>query len=86
MLALLLEEATDDSVEVAVGFLKECGQKLTELAPRALQGVFDSLRLILHDGKIDIRVQYMIEVLSAVRKAKFKVCVSVCRWVRCVWV
>jgi pre-mRNA-splicing factor CWC22 len=72
MLALLLEEATDDSVEVAVGFLKECGQKLTELAPRALQGVFDSLRLILHDGKINIRVQYMIEVLSAVRKAKFK--------------
>ena len=73
MLALLLEEATDHSVEVAIGFLKECGSKLSYLAPRALQGVFDTLRIILHEGKIDKRVQYMMEVLAAVRKAKFAV-------------
>ena len=73
MLALLLEEATDHSVEVAIGFLKECGSKLSYLAPRALQGVFDTLRTILHEGKIDKRVQYMMEVLAAIRKAKFVV-------------
>ena len=31
LLTLLLEEPSDDSVEVAVGFLKESGQKLTEV-------------------------------------------------------
>ena len=73
IIALLLDEATDDSVEVAVGFLKECGKKLTEVVPRAVQGVFDTLRKILHDGKISTRVQYSIEVLSHVRKDGFKV-------------
>jgi pre-mRNA-splicing factor CWC22 len=33
IVTLLLENATDDSVEVAVGFLKECGQKLGEVSP-----------------------------------------------------
>ena len=31
LLTLLLEEPSDDSVEVSVGFLKESGQKLTEV-------------------------------------------------------
>ena len=34
ILTLLLESPTDDSVEVAITFLKECGQKLTEVSPR----------------------------------------------------
>ena len=34
ILTLLLANPTDDSVEVAVAFLKEVGQKLTELSPR----------------------------------------------------
>ena len=38
ILTLLLEDPTNDSVEVAIGFLKECGEKLTELAPRGLHG------------------------------------------------
>lgn len=33
---LLLENPTDDSVEVTVAFLKECGAKLTELSPRGV--------------------------------------------------
>ncbi|WAR10248.1 CWC22-like protein, partial [Mya arenaria] len=36
VLMLLLDTPTDDSVEVAVGFLKECGQKLTEVSPRGI--------------------------------------------------
>ena len=34
ILTLLLANPTDESVEVAVSFLKEVGQKLTELSPR----------------------------------------------------
>ena len=38
ILTLLLEDPTGDSVEVAIGFLKECGMKLTELSPRGIHG------------------------------------------------
>ena len=72
ILTLLLENATDDSVEVAVGFLKECGQKLGEVSPRALTLVFDRLRHVLHEADLDKRVKYMIEVMFQVRKDGFK--------------
>merc|ERR1719215_311872 len=36
ILTLLLENPTDDSVEVAVGFIKEIGLKLSEVSSRAL--------------------------------------------------
>lgn len=38
MLTLLLERPTDDSVEVSIQFLKECGLKLTEVSPRGING------------------------------------------------
>ena len=38
ILTLLLENTTEDSVEVAISFLKECGQKLTEVSPRGING------------------------------------------------
>ena len=69
---MLLENATDDSVEVAVGFLKECGQKLGEVTPRGLTAVFDRLRHVLHEADLDKRVKYMIEVMFQVRKDGFK--------------
>uniref|UniRef100_A0A8B9R811 Pre-mRNA-splicing factor CWC22 homolog n=1 Tax=Anas platyrhynchos TaxID=8839 RepID=A0A8B9R811_ANAPL len=72
MLTLLLERPTDDSIEVAIGFLKESGLKLTEVSPRGINAIFDRLRHILHESKIDMRVQYMIEVVFAVRKDGFK--------------
>lgn len=40
MLTLLLERPTDDSVEVSIAFLKECGLKLTEVSPRGINGTF----------------------------------------------
>ena len=91
LLTVLLEDPSSDSVEVAVGFLKECGQKLTQLSPRgvhgtysntsdsvippvpySLVGVFESIKGILRDGNVDVRVQYMIEVMFAIRKDGFK--------------
>ncbi|VBB34835.1 unnamed protein product [Acanthocheilonema viteae] len=42
MMILMLENPTDDSVEVTVAFLKECGAKLSEISPRGLNGKFCS--------------------------------------------
>ncbi|OLL22004.1 Pre-mRNA-splicing factor CWC22, partial [Neolecta irregularis DAH-3] len=72
LLSLLLERPSDDSVEVAVGFTREVGQFLSEVSPKANNGVFERFRAILHEGMIDKRVQYMIEVLFQVRKDKYK--------------
>lgn len=72
MLTLLVEMPTDDSVEVAISFLKECGMKLTEVSSKGIGAIFEMLRNILHEGKLDRRVQYMIEVLFQVRKDGFK--------------
>ncbi|KAJ1969708.1 pre-mRNA-splicing factor cwc22 [Dispira parvispora] len=72
ILQLLFENPTDDSVEVAIGFLKECGAYLSDIAPRVTNSMFDILRTILHEAEVDQRVQYMIEVLFQIRKNQFK--------------
>ncbi|OVA13747.1 MIF4G-like [Macleaya cordata] len=72
LLTVLLESPTDDSVEVAVGFVTECGSLLQDLSPQGLHGIFERFRGILHEGEIDKRVQFLIEGLFAIRKAKFQ--------------
>jgi pre-mRNA-splicing factor CWC22 len=74
IVTLLLEKATDDSVEVAIGFLKECGQKLDEVSPKGLRAVSDRMRHILHEQQVADRTQYLIESCFATIKDKFKVC------------
>lgn len=64
----LIEEATDVTIELCVAFVKECGQFLTENCFKALDAICSSLRKILHEGTIDIRIQFMIEVLFKIRK------------------
>ncbi|CAN0444881.1 unnamed protein product, partial [Discosporangium mesarthrocarpum] len=76
LLTVMLEEPTDDSVEIAVNFTKEIGQArefyiLQELSPQGLHAVFERFRGILHEGEIDKRVQYTIEGLFAIRKGGF---------------
>ncbi|VDN42174.1 unnamed protein product [Gongylonema pulchrum] len=66
MMILMLENPTDDSIEVTVAFLKECGAKLSEISPAGLNGN------ILNDAEIDKRTQYMIEVIFHIRKDKFQ--------------
>ncbi|KAG9285861.1 hypothetical protein G9A89_013286 [Geosiphon pyriformis] len=72
ILVLLLEKPTSDSVEVAVGFMRECGAHLAEVSPKANNDVYDRFRAILHEGNVETRVQYMVEVLFQVRKDKYK--------------
>lgn len=56
ILTLLIETPTDDSVEVAIAFLKECGMKLTEVSSKGMMAIFDMLRNILHEGSLEKRV------------------------------
>ncbi|KAI8378278.1 MIF4G-domain-containing protein [Choanephora cucurbitarum] len=72
ILALLLERPTDDSVEIAVGFMREVGALLAQICPKANNAIYERFRAVLHEGEIDKRVQYMIEVLFQVRKDKYK--------------
>lgn len=72
ILSLLLQNPTDDSVEIAVAFVRESGAFLNETSKTAMVGVFDRFREVLHDGSIEKRTQYMIEVLFQTRKENFK--------------
>lgn len=72
ILLLLLQKPTDDSVEIAVGLMREVGLFLEEMSPAIAHAVFDQFRNILHEADIDRRTQYMIEVLFQVRKDKYK--------------
>lgn len=72
ILLLCLERPTDDSIEVAVAFMREVGLFLSERAPKANTMVYERFRAVLHEGAISKRCQYMIEVLFQVRKDKYK--------------
>lgn len=72
ILVLLLENPTDDSVELAVAFMRDVGAFLTEEAPKACHTVFDRFRVVLYEGDISVRVQYMVEVLAQTRKDRFQ--------------
>lgn len=72
LLTLLVETPSDDSVEVAIAFMKESGQKLTEVSSKGVNAIFEMMRNILHEGQLDKRVQYMIEVMFQIWKDGFK--------------
>lgn len=72
ILLLLLNKPSDDSVEIAVGIMKEVGAFLEEMNQAIANAIFDQLRNILHEADIDKRTQYMIEVLFEVRRTKYK--------------
>lgn len=63
ILALFLEQPTEDSIELAAEFFIDCGQVLSETTPAGVNAIFERFRSILHDGKIERRVQYTIEKL-----------------------
>jgi len=77
ILTLLLETPTDDSVEVAIAFLKECGMKLMEVSNKGILAIFETLRNILHEGHLDKRVSSMKDVRYANNK-EFSACTIVC--------
>lgn len=72
ILLLLLNKPSDDSVEIAVGIMKEVGAFLDDMNPAIGNAIYDQMRNILHEADIDKRTQYMIEVLFEVRRTKYK--------------
>ncbi|KAK4983216.1 pre-mRNA-splicing factor cwc22, partial [Elasticomyces elasticus] len=72
ILLLLLNKPTDDSVEIAVGLMREVGQHMEEMNGAIALAIFDQFRGILHEAGIEKRTQYMVEVLFQVRKDKYK--------------
>lgn len=72
MLDVLLKKPTDDSVQVAVYFVIECGSALRKRSPKALRGVFKRFKEILHEGEVDKSVKFWIELLFSIRKTKFQ--------------
>lgn len=72
ILTLLVETPTDDSIEVAIAFLKECGMKLTEVSSKGVDAIIEMLRNVLHERASDSRSLHMIQVMMQIRKDKFK--------------
>ena len=73
LLTVLLSSPTNDSVEVAIEFVKECGYTLNAVSVEGLHGIFASaFGGILHEGEIDKRVEHLLEGLFAARKAGFE--------------
>jgi pre-mRNA-splicing factor CWC22 len=72
ILALFLENPSEDSIELACNFMTECGQILSDITPAGVNAIFERFRNILQDGEVNKRCQYVIEKLFKVRKEKFK--------------
>jgi pre-mRNA-splicing factor CWC22 len=72
MLVYLLENPSDDRVELAIGLIKECGQKLCQICPRGLDFVFTLLRFLLHEPSLDKPTLCMITILFVLRTGHFK--------------
>ncbi|CAF5102235.1 unnamed protein product, partial [Rotaria sp. Silwood1] len=74
ILGILFEDLyrINDSVQLGIEFLKECGQKLSKVSPRALNSLFSTLRDLLHNSSLDQHTKSMIEVLFTVQQDQFK--------------
>ena len=72
ILTVLLDgDPTEDSVDVAVGYMCVVGRQLTEVSPAGVHAVMERFRGLLHEGSIGRRAQYRIETLLKVKKGGF---------------
>ena len=72
ILLLLIENMSNDSLELACSFLIECGEFLSNEDQNMTNDIFEKLRAILEEGNVDKRLQYIIENLLKIRKNNFK--------------
>ena len=50
ILVILLNQPTEDSVEIACDFMIEVGQILSEVTPAGATAIFDSFKSLLHEA------------------------------------
>ncbi|CAD2114206.1 pre-mRNA-splicing factor CWC22, putative [Plasmodium vinckei] len=70
--SLLLQNITNDSVQVCTYFLAEVGQLYMNICRSGLDIIFDRLKDIIQEGNINVKTQYDIEKLWNYRKNYFK--------------
>ncbi|KAJ1614926.1 NIC+MI domains containing protein [Cryptosporidium canis] len=68
----LIEKFTDDSIEVCISFIRECGEFLLENSPQGLNTIMNQLRKILQEGKLKKRTNFLIEHILKERRNGFK--------------
>ena len=72
LLTILLDgDPTDDSVDVAVGYMCIVGKQLTETSPKGVRAIMERFRGLLHEGTIGRRGQYRIETLLKIQRGGF---------------
>lgn len=72
LLTILLDgDPTDDSVDVAVGYMCVVGRQLMEVSPAGVHAVMERFRGLLHEGTIGRRGQYRIETLLKIKRGGF---------------
>ncbi|CDY44701.1 BnaA05g29050D [Brassica napus] len=72
---MLLRKPTEDTVEVAVVFVRECGALLLDLSPRRFDVIFDVFRRTVQEGDLEFRSRCLIEglfSLVALRRSNFE--------------
>lgn len=73
ILTVLLDgDPTEDSVDVAVGYMCVVGRQLSEVSPAGVHAVMERFRGLLHEGSIGRRAQYRIESLLKIKKGGFR--------------
>ncbi|KAF2346686.1 Initiation factor eIF-4 gamma MA3, partial [Trinorchestia longiramus] len=66
------DKSRNNCAELAVAFLRECGQKLQQLSPRCIIWIYDNLKNVINEGKLDERVRYMCEAIWVEGRHGFK--------------
>ncbi|WZZ62774.1 pre-mRNA-splicing factor CWC22 homolog [Brassica napus] len=69
---MLLRKPTEDTLEVAVVFVRECGALLLDLSPRRFDVIFDVFRRVVQEGDLEFRSRCLIESLVALRRSNFE--------------
>ena len=67
----MLENPTEDSIELACSLMTECGKVLSEITPQGANAIFERFRALLQNGEVNRRCQYLLEKLFKVRKEKY---------------
>ncbi|AOA60983.1 Spliceosome assembly factor [Komagataella phaffii CBS 7435] len=72
LMFLLLENPTDDSLDIACTLMTEVGAYLEENAVSATYSIFERIRNVLQEGLVSKKTQYKIEILLKLRRNKFE--------------
>lgn len=67
----LIEKLTDDSIEICIDFIFECGQFLLENTPQGLNTIMNKFRRILQEGKLNKKTNFLIERILKERRDNF---------------